>query len=391
MSLEDEIRAYVNLCHGDAWRRAGTAKPDEPALVSSFLSKDNYRGLRSILRAHAGPSTKVLVRGIFTHQTPKVLLKGKTQSVEIGDLMLVHQHFSTDPRKPDIGRALLFQAKRTRTPHTGSLTKGTEAIQFELYQTWPEFNGATRLAHRPDASTHYWNFNNTSVNSQPATDGADYLTIFKGHAYKTPPCVPQWKASVTNGPDFKYVVRNYPNASTWSTGSCPATTSPAKSGVSCKSDFGAVLTDFLLGNKGRDFNPRVTTPTTDHWSLFVNQMLAISARANGDYVYTSANQGVVSGMRGRNLGFLSFVPALFHAAFEELDEFVDSAASGFPFSDFVLTNMLLRKIESDAVLGHDGEPPVCKHENMIEDTLGGHVPLLLVTTYGPEGLTFNHQ
>ncbi len=184
--------------------------PDEPALVSAFLSNETYLGLRDILRKYVSPSTKVLVRGIFTHQTPKVLIKGKTKSVEIGDLMIVHQHFSS-PLKPASGRAILFQAKKTRTSRTGSLANGTEEIQFELYQSWPEFTGETRLDRQPDKVTPSWNFQNPSVNAQSATEGAEYLTIFKGHAYCTPftnPC--QWTATISNGPDFRFVKRTIP-------------------------------------------------------------------------------------------------------------------------------------------------------------------------------------
>lgn len=390
MTPQEEIRAYVNFCHGEAWRKAHPNTPDEPALVSAFLSKDTYRGLRDILRSHVPPSTKVLVRGIFTHQTPKVLPKGKTQSVEIGDLMLVHQHFSTLWCQPISGRAILFQAKRARTPRTGTLANGTEAVQFELYQSWPEFKGETRLAPQPDAATSFWNFKNSSVNNHPATDGAGYLTVFKGHAYDTPPFTPQWMATVRDGPDVRFVKKNYPNASTWSTGSCPPLPSPAKAGVACKTDFSDAFCDFLLGKIGRSFQPGVVSPTTDHWSLFVNQMLAFSA--NRDYVYKLANQGIVSSLRGRNLSFLAAVPGLFHAAAEELDEFVVTAVEQLPSSDFELTNALLHSIRAGAREQENdgyGAPPGDGPQDAASNSPSGHVPLLLVMTYGPEKLPFN--
>ena len=391
MPLEDKIRDYVNLCHGDAWRRAAPDEPDEPALVSAFLSKETYRGLRSILRAHAHPSAQVLVRGIFTHQTPKVLAKGKANSVEIGDLMLVHQHFSTDPRCPDTGRAILFQAKRARTARTGSLAKDTAPIQFELYQGWPEFNGETRLPSSP-LGDPFWDFKNPSADpSQPATDGADYLTVFKGHAYQTPSFSPQWKATVAQGPDFRFVHKNYPNASTWSTGTCPPAPSAAKLGVSCRNDFSATVCDSLLGRKGRAFEPKVAPPTKDHWSLFVNQMLEFSARPNGDYVYTSSNQGVASGLRGRNLGFLSRVPSLFHSAMEELDEYIEMTVRGEQHPGFVFTNSILNHIYDESNDGQRGEPPIQDGQANTTTAPGGHVPLLLVLTRGSDDNPFTLQ
>lgn len=394
MTLQDEIRAYVNLCHGNAWRKALPAKPDEPALVSAFLSEETYRGLRSILRSHVSPSTKVLVRGIFTHQTPKVLLRGKTQSVEIGDLMLVHQHFSTTSGKPSYGRAILFQAKRARTPRTGTLANGTEAIQFELYQSWPEFTGETRLVPRPDAATLFWDFKNPSVNLQQATDGSEYLTVFKGHAYDTPLFNPQWSASVSPGPDQKFVKKNYPNASTWSTGCCPPTPISAKSGVICNPDFSDSFCDLLLGMRGRSFLPGAISPTSNHWSLFVNQMLDFSAKRDSDYIYKLANQGVVSGMRGRDLSFLAAIPTLFHAATEELDEFLATAAGSTRTTSFELTNALIRSIESGKKEEGEGggdEPPFRESSNVPDGSPGGHVPLLLVMTHGPEEFPFNPQ
>ncbi|MHA6830523.1 hypothetical protein [Ralstonia pseudosolanacearum] len=359
--------------------------------MSAFLSKETYRGLRSILRSYAHPSTKVLVRGIFTHQTPKVLAKGQTKSVEIGDLMLVHQHFSTDPRHPDCGRAILFQAKRTRTARTGSLAKDTAPIQFELYQGWPEFKGETRLASSPSGAS-LWDFKNPSADpSQPATDGADYLTVFKGEAYQTPSFSPQWKATVAPGADFRFVRKNYPNASTWSTGTCPPAPSAAKLGVSCRNDFSATLCDFLLGRKGRAFEPNLLPPTRDHWSLFVNQMLELSARPNGDYVYTSSNQGVASGLRGRNLGFLSRIPTLFHSAIEELEECIEMIASGGRHPGFEFTNSILDRIDDENHGGQRGEPPVRDAPENAAIPFGGHVPLLLVLTRGPHEYPFSLQ
>lgn len=395
MTLEDEIRIYLNMCHGNAWRISAPNPPDEPALVSAFLSNETYLGLRDILRKYVSPSTKVLVRGIFTHQTPKVLIKGKKKSVEIGDLLIVHQHFSSQ-LKPASGRAILFQAKKTRTSRTGSLANGTEEIQFELYQSWPEFTGETRLDRQPDKVTPSWNFQNPSVNAQSATEGAEYLTIFKGHAYCTPFTNPyQWTAAISNGPDFRFVKKNYPNASTWSSGICPPVPSPAKKGVDCKIDFSNTFCDFLLGKKGRSFQPGVVSPTSDHWSLFINQMLSFAFSDKSDYVYKLASQGVVdSRLRGQNLNYLSGVPMLFHAALEEIYEFVAAAAGHTELTNFVLTNEILKHIELGSYIrGRDAAdvPPVNRIQDSPSNLPSSHVPLLLVMTHGPDETPFNSQ
>lgn len=392
MTLQDEIRHYLNLCHGYAWSKAHPAKPDEPALVSAFLAEEMYEGLRDILRRHVSSSTKLLVRGIFTHQTPKVLPKGKTQSVEIGDLMIVHQHIPIASSKGVSGRAMLFQAKRARTTRTGSLAKGTEAIQFGLYQSWPEFTGETRLAPRPDLATPYWNFQNLSVNTQPATDGAEYLTVFKGQAYRTPLCFPQWTATISNGPDVRFVKKNYPNASTWSAGNCPPLPGSANNGVDCKNDFSGTFCDFLSGKKGRSFQPGLVSASSDHWSLFVNQMLAFAASPG--YAYKLANQGIASSLRGRDLNFLAVTPLLYHASTEELTEFVATVTARTATTGFEVTNSLLDSIHwGTSLQGNDGRdfPPEYGAREASNNLPGGHVPMLLVITHGPDVLPFSFQ
>ena len=50
MPLDNDIRNYVNRTHANAWRRVKPGStPDEPALVSSFLSSEMYRGLGSVV------------------------------------------------------------------------------------------------------------------------------------------------------------------------------------------------------------------------------------------------------------------------------------------------------------------------------------------------------
>lgn len=390
MALADDIRDYVNRTHAYAWRTGSGYPPDEPALVSAFLAKEMYRGLRDVLRKSATVGTNVLVKGIFTHQTPKILAAGQPKAVEIADLMLVHQHFSTSRRNAVSGRALLLQAKRTTRPKTGSLASVNQAIQFSLYQQWPEFEGTSRLPAYPNPVAPplpplKWDFKNPTANGSPWSKGAEYLTIFRHEAFSSSSSTPEWAAIVNPGPDSaRFAKGKFPNNSTWSTGPCPPAPALARTGVSCPTDFAEAFVDFLSGAKGRDFQPGLLGGN-DHWSVFVNRMLAFALRPNGDYNYNSANQGVAAGLRGRNLHFAVFLPALLVAAEDELDAF----ASGAPLPTHLPTsNFLYRKL-LDAWYPCESDVPPSDLEPIPKNPGGGgHVPLLYVATIGPERRAF---
>lgn len=389
MTLEDELRTYTNLSHANAWRRASPEKPDEPAYVSSLISFELFRGLRKTLRKYATPGTKVLTRGIFTHQTPKVALLTQTSSVEIGDLMFVHQHFTSDPRNPVSGRALLLQAKRTLSPKTGSLASGTQSIQFELYRDWSPFKGTSRLPEAPPGAPH-WDFKlGGPLGRQPATAGSAYVTIFKENAYTTPSFTPQWAAPLENGPSkHKLIAKKYPAECTWSVGNSPAPDSAPKLGVSCLTDFGSALSNFLIGSIGRDFTPGTLTGS-DHWSIFINMMLAESGRPSGDYIYKSSNQGIPSAARGRHLSFVALETAFRHSLVDETDDFLESIANSTNFDGFELTNQFLRRLED--YRRYKGEAPPSPPPDFAPSWQGGHVPMLLVTTIGVDDQPFTSQ
>ncbi|ALL70290.1 hypothetical protein K788_0001366 (plasmid) [Paraburkholderia caribensis MBA4] len=382
MALLDEIREYVNKSHANAWRRAGGKVPDEPGLVSSFLSKEMYRGLRRSLQSYVTPSTSVMVRGIFTHQTPKVRLLHRKRSVEIADLMFVHQHFATSRRAPTSGRALLFQAKRTGTTWTGSVASGTQATQFELYRDWAAFEGTVRLPSSPVGDPH-WDFREGGkITQATAVAAAEYMTVFDQHAYSMAAANPQWTAPILNGPAHSTLARSFPASCAWSAGSAPLPGSIPSRGVTCSVDFGTVLTDFLRGARGRPFNPGVLAGS-DHWSVFVNRMLSISARPNGNYLYTSKNQNVTAGLRGRNVMFLQNVPALWHAVEEEVERFLAGEAE-FDMPHFAVTNSLLARISESRGETSDNLPPDNLSEEPFEPSTGGHVPMLLIVSVGDD-------
>lgn len=381
MTLLDEVREYVNKSHANAWLRAAGAVPDEPGLVSSFLSKEMYRGLRQSLQRHARPGTNTLVRGIFTHQTPKVRLVHRRRSVEIADLMLVHQHFSRNWRTPTSGRALLFQAKRTSTPSTGSVAAGTQATQFELYRDWAKFVGSTRLPVSPKGFRS-WDFcAGGRVSQANAVAAGEYMTVFDQHAFSVTAAIPQWAAPISCGPAHSVLAGSYPATCTWSAGGAPLPGSSPSRGVNCPVDFGTVFTDFLGGSRGRPYIPDVSN-RSDHWSIFVNKMLSISARPNGNYVYTSKKQNIASGLRGRNL-----IAALWHAVEEEVECFL-SGVDPHDGSGFAITNSLLdRVIKSELDVPNDFPPDNLAHE-FLGPPGGGHVPMLLILTVERDGPVF---
>jgi hypothetical protein len=385
MTFEDNVREYINKTHANAWRLTTGAKPDEPAFVSSFLSKSMYRGLRDVIRTHAGQGTDVMARGIFTHQTPKVQLLTQTQAVEIADLMLVHQHFTKNRRKPTFGRAMLFQAKKTSLPTTGSVASGTQAFQFELYRDWSPFVGIVRLKSAPNGYSS-WDFRTGGTVPQVvAASSAEYLTIFDQKAFAIGVANPQWRATLRKGPAHPILANSYPAMCTWSAGATPAPGALAANGVSCPVDFGRIFIDLLRGMRGRQFSPGVFVGP-DHWSIFVNTMLSISARPNGDYVYTSRNQDVMAGMRGRNLAYLQTLPALWHAIEEEIDCFLIGGHDVQP-NGFAVINGLLNHF-SEATEGYNEVPPPESPERW-ESPISGHVPILLITTIGNEVPQFN--
>lgn len=385
MPLDNDIRTYVNRTHANAWRRVKPGStPDEPALVSSFLSSEMYRGLRRILGNYATPGVSHLVRGIFTHQTPKVRMSGAAHSTEIGDLMLVHQHF-TGPKGKRVattGNALLLQAKRTPTTSTGSLASTLEALQFQLYQSWAPFKSATgRLPTAPSGYTE-WDFNLPSAGGGPATAAAGYLAVFDQQAFSVPAATPQWSAPVTpSAPGHALMVAAYPASSTWSVGDAPAAAAPPSGGTSCPLDFGSAFVEFLMGARGRPFVPGVPAPT-DHWSIFVNHMLRESARSTS-YVYRSKNQGIISAPRGR--GFMHFAAstALWHA----LEEGADNFLWGEGDRSFNVANKLFRWIDNLPV--SEGDEPPLGQPILATSEEGGHVPILLVLTVGGEGQPFS--
>lgn len=102
------------------------------------------------------------ILGAFVHQSPKLRFARmqNTNSVEIGDLLIVHIHKEADKITNSV--AQLLQAKRSRVPH---FTPPSGDDQHRLYLAWPEFkyvsprclNGVSRdvFPKQPTAGAKY--------------------------------------------------------------------------------------------------------------------------------------------------------------------------------------------------------------------------------------------
>jgi hypothetical protein len=378
MTMKDELCDYANLSHANAWRRAKIqtppVNPDEPGFVSSLLSPDIIQGLRDILKKYTVPGTKVRTRGIFTHQTPKVVPSGASKSVEIGDLMFVHIDMPVGA--PSSARALLLQAKMSLKPKTGSLASANEALQFKLYRDWLPFHGKFRLPkYSPLGGA--WDFRPTPTDKLTAQLGSGYITIFDNEAYNTVYAAQQWLAPVNPGPAALNLSASFPKSTTWSLGSSPSFNTKPSDGVDCLNDFGTAFSDFLAGSSGRTFSLGANSGT-DHWSAFVNFMLA-EALSPG-YKFKLKNQGVKSAARAANINFVSTV----FQAIERLNTFgLDGDDIFEPWPESELLKAL-------GFLEHDEGPPE-ELQNAETNPGGRHVPILIVLTFGnPEQPRFRN-
>ncbi|MHA6575798.1 hypothetical protein [Pseudomonas yamanorum] len=275
-TLVDELAKLINDSHQHAWSTfnwvrthaltyglspTATAKwvtPGEPAFVSALLEYPFALGhLSNIIEAHLQPlglcALKPLVSGIFIHQKPKVRFKPYRGHVELGDLLLVRQHFQSGTAEPE-GRAFLMQAKSAKKAATGSLS-GKEGQQFALYSNWarPFVFPHKELGPPPDGSTH-WNFSHGPANY---AESGIYGIV-----------------SNTNS-----LHSSFPGNCTWATGSAhpvpsfmPLGTLPS---VQASSSLASVMKEFLLGNAGRPWH--AVPDANDHWSSFIVQCLHAAA------------------------------------------------------------------------------------------------------------------
>jgi hypothetical protein len=153
---------------------------------------------------------------------------------ELGDVMWVHEH--TDARGDTSRNALLLQAKMT--DHLPHAVPGSEAIQYELYESWPQFE----YRHRPLAPT------TRQVTPAQPHAGAQYLLIRE----PLPPMHPHWR---------------FPSALTCTVAD------PLQAWHS----LGGALALFLAGGTGRAFADQPTALAGDDWDAVVWDLLQTSA------------------------------------------------------------------------------------------------------------------
>lgn len=272
LALLDDLRYWINLSHALAWQ--GTAQtqadpkvktywtPDEPGLVAALLDSRIQSGLELEFKKVCTGRANVRIDSIFTHKTPTVRFGGKTP-VEIGDLLLVRQHFDTQTLTSQ-GKALLLQAKKNTASNSGSVSSGNPNTQFELYKGWAPFQGVTRLPVGP------WNFLQTNQQGR----FGEYLAVFEGHAHTfTLPGTLGAATSAFNQSDYP---SHPPPKTAWANGPVAPTASAANF-VQCPDDFAITLSDFFIGRAGESFVPG-PIGTRNDWSDFVNTMIGEAAK-----------------------------------------------------------------------------------------------------------------
>ena len=364
MGTTDQIRSYLARTHAYAWFLKDD--PAEPDLVHAILAEEMWPILQLILRAQTATDTDVVVRGIFTHQTPYVKEAGKTNGCELADLMLVRIHKPLG--NPPTGKALLIQAKKTTAPKTGSLSGAGDAEQFSLYSQWNPFLGTSRLKANPPPPAQpneNWTFRGPALASDWEST-SQYATVLAGHTFKIDDKFDPATAPLMDGPD-KSLKLAWPNQSPWSNGSVREIAT-ADNGVDCPHDFSQTLREFVEGGVGREFDP-ATPQGSDHWSIFVQEMLTIATEKN--YRYRKIQP------RTQKAHVSAFSTVLGLVAEQQVVDYINGDLNQRGF-DFI--NESLDHIRRG---GAPRQPPA-------EDSPGpprGHVPIPLIVTYG-EALRF---
>ncbi len=416
MAFVDVLRDFLNLTHAYAWHCANAAHagsaPDEPGLVSSLIAQPMLKELEHLVKQHLqkqhsqSTSHGVLLNGIFTHKTPTVrsarvptppkggvLMHPVSNSVEIGDLLFVRQH--VDPSgKPVHGRAFLLQAKRNTTPDSGNVSTGNPRIQFDLYSAWPEFLGTTRLRTYATGAAP-WDF---PVLHHGQEAYGSYLAVYDGKAFD-PPVSGQWTGAPK--PTTAGLGAAWSSPCSWMHGPAHGMTlPPASPVVPCPHDFAALLAKFVDGNAGVLFTPTYVQPAAanpDHWSIFINEMLAIAALPNYTYRSVRTNVRRAQSRNGRIAALTTVLPILGLIEARHRDWNCAGAPLGFPrWINYVLLDAEGRQLV-DALLdaasryGHEDPPPEPPQDDGdLPPDEPGHLAVLSLITFGesiPEGLS----
>lgn len=397
MALLHQLRHLINLSHALAWDDAVRSPskyntPDEPGLVAALLDSRIQDGLEGELRKALGATANVQVDSIFTHKTPLVKPCGVTP-VEIGDLLLIRQHFVTGTAIVQ-GMALLLQAKKNIQPSSGDISSGKPNIQFELYRDWPSFHGETRLEYTPDpfsSPPQPWDFKLTN----PLGRFGEYVAVFgdQAHGLNPPAALGAATAafSVSHYPPMRPA--GHPKTA-WSSGQVSPTAAPTE--VACPKDFAETLEQFFHGNAGEPFVPGVMRGT-DHWSRFVNTMLGEAAKT--DYTFLSRRTNVTANTpRGAQIcTFMAIQPLVKLAIMREVHQYLPyTTMHGLPNfrhephfyhlaisrSGFV-EDLAQMEASLRVAIGAGDAPPRHPEEPALpRQNSGYHVPILSIATSG---------
>lgn len=303
MTLRDDLTRLVGLSYATTWetfdwvrshpkvfglsptKTARWKTPGEPAFVSNLLEYpvNQYR-LWHVIQRHLQPlglsKGRPLVSAVFIHQKPKVQFKGFRGHVELGDLLLVRQHFQSKVSAPQ-GRAFLVQAKSCARPSTGSL-KDKEAQQFALYSDWSRsFVFPHKEIGAPPDGSGRWNF---TLGPAPHSNSGVY-------------------GLVANSPS---VLASFPAQCPWAVGYAQAPTTGSLPSVSAGLSLAEVLEGFLLGSWGRRWE--ASPSATDHWSSFIVECLRVATSWSPYPVQRTGSNGKNALTRRRDV--LALVHAL---------------------------------------------------------------------------------
>ncbi|MGK5023087.1 hypothetical protein [Janthinobacterium sp. LB2P10] len=370
LTLTDEIRDYISRTHAYAWAlaQADGKKPDEPALVHAFLADSMWPVLQSILRARAAPGSDIIVRGIFTHQTPTVREIGAKRGCELADLMLVRMHVPAGSLDPAYGKALLLQAKHKAGPFTEPLTDEGDSTQLKLYQEWEPFEGVKRLSASPPGAGAgtAWNFRDKdSPPAWPTT--AQYLTVLQGQPFELSDTTQPATCAVNATLSHSQISSNkWPGNSVWANGPVPIK-ADVERGADCPNDFAQTLVDFVKGQCGRPFDNR-PVPGSSHWSLFVAEMLRFAGLP--DYTFGSKKLTRTQVVNA----FCSILPMIAEQQTRDL------LATGIP--NFSFTNSGISAVWQNSSSGGMAGGPREAGEPGLAVPQG--IPILLVLSYGDE-------